>query len=143
MKLNDEEQDILAGKFGSVPQQALAAPDQGRRILRRRGFRAGDAGPHHGRYGKSRRGRRALAGGARIHAEGQRRVRVPTITDPRGTDFAKAAFLGQTAAMLDLERRAIAAFVKLGVAMTDTCINYQTIQAPIATSTSPSATPAS
>ncbi len=58
------------------------------------------------------------------------RVRVPTITDPRGTDFAKAAFLGQTTAMLDLERRAIAAFVKLGVTMTDTCINYQTIQAP-------------
>jgi predicted aconitase len=33
--------------------------------------------------------------------------------------------------MVDLERRAIAAFVKLGVTMTDTCINYQTIQAPI------------
>jgi predicted aconitase len=32
--------------------------------------------------------------------------------------------------MLTLERRAIAAFVKLGVAMTDTCINYQTIAAP-------------
>ena len=32
--------------------------------------------------------------------------------------------------MLDLERRAISAFVALGVAMTDTCINYQTIQAP-------------
>ena len=57
-------------------------------------------------------------------------MRVPTITDPRGTDFAKAAFLGQTTTMLDLERRAIAAFVKLGVTMTDTCINYQTIQAP-------------
>jgi len=57
-------------------------------------------------------------------------VRVPTITDPRGTDFAKASFLGQTTTMLDLERRAIAAFVRLGVTMTDTCINYQTIQAP-------------
>jgi predicted aconitase with swiveling domain len=32
--------------------------------------------------------------------------------------------------MLTLERRAIDAFVRLGVAMTDTCINYQTIQAP-------------
>jgi predicted aconitase len=57
-------------------------------------------------------------------------VQVPTITDPRGTDFAKAAFLGQTPAMLELERRTIAAFTRLGVAMTDTCINYQTIQAP-------------
>jgi predicted aconitase len=32
--------------------------------------------------------------------------------------------------MLELEARTIAAFVKLGVVMTDTCINYQTIQAP-------------
>ena len=62
--------------------------------------------------------------------EGQRRVRIPTITDPRGTDFAKADWLGQTSAMVDLERRAIVAFEKLGVAMTNTCINYQTIQAP-------------
>jgi predicted aconitase len=38
--------------------------------------------------------------------------------------------LGQTSAILDLERRAISAFEALGVAMTNTCINYQTIQAP-------------
>jgi predicted aconitase len=62
--------------------------------------------------------------------DGQRRVRIPTITDPRGTDFAKAKFLGQTSEMLSLERRTIDAFVELGVVMTDTCINYQTIQAP-------------
>lgn len=61
----------------------------------------------------------------------QRRVRVPTITDPRGTDFAKAHVLKQTDAMLGLEERAIRAFRALGVAMTDTCINYQTIMAPI------------
>lgn len=58
------------------------------------------------------------------------RVRVPTITDPRGTDFAKASVLKHAAPMLDLERRAIAAFRRLGVLLTDTCINYQTIQAP-------------
>ena len=58
------------------------------------------------------------------------RVRIPTITDPRGTDFAKAGLLRQAAWMLTLERRAIDAFVRLGVSMTDTCINYQTIQAP-------------
>jgi predicted aconitase len=61
---------------------------------------------------------------------GQRRVRIPTITDPRGTDFTKAAALMQRDWMLELERRAIEAFVRLGVSMTDTCINYQTIQAP-------------
>ncbi len=61
---------------------------------------------------------------------GRARVVVPTITDPRGTDFSKAAVLRQAPWMLTLERRAIDAFVRLGVSMTDTCINYQTIQAP-------------
>ena len=61
---------------------------------------------------------------------GQRQVRIPTITDPRGTDFAKAGMLRQSGWMLELEQRAIDAFVALGVSMTDTCINYQTIQAP-------------
>ena len=60
----------------------------------------------------------------------ERRVCIPTITDPRGTDFCKAALLKQAPWMLDLERRTIDAFVKLGVLMTDTCINYQTVQAP-------------
>ncbi|HYS47929.1 MAG TPA: aconitase X, partial [Xanthobacteraceae bacterium] len=61
----------------------------------------------------------------------ERCVRVPTITDPRGTDFAAAERLKQQAWMLDLERRAIAAFEMLGVLMTDTCINYQTIMPPV------------
>jgi predicted aconitase len=59
--------------------------------------------------------------------EQHRRVRIPTITDPRGTDFAAATRLKQQDWMLALERRAIAAFEALGVLMTDTCINYQTI----------------
>jgi len=61
----------------------------------------------------------------------QRRVRIPTITDPRGTDFAAAHRLKHQPWMLDLERRAIAAFEALGVLMTDTCINYQTIMPPV------------
>ena len=60
-----------------------------------------------------------------------RRVRIPTITDPRGTDFAAAHRLKQQPWMLELERRAIAAFEALGVLMTNTCINYQTIMAPV------------
>lgn len=62
--------------------------------------------------------------------QGECRVRVPTITDPRGTDFSKAKQLRQADWMLALERRAIDALVRLGVSMTDTCINYQTVQAP-------------
>ncbi len=61
----------------------------------------------------------------------QRRVRIPTITDPRGTDFAAAHRLKHAPWMLDLERRAIAAFEALGVLMTNTCINYQTIMPPV------------
>ena len=61
----------------------------------------------------------------------QRRLRIPAITDPRGTDFAAAHRLKQQTWMLDLERRAIAAFEALGVLMTNTCINYQTIMPPV------------
>src|SRR5215510_12322460 len=61
----------------------------------------------------------------------ERQVRIPTITDPRGTDFAAAHRLRQQPWMVDLERRAIAALEALGVLMTNTCINYQTIMPPV------------
>jgi predicted aconitase len=67
---------------------------------------------------------------ARLPAE-QRRVRVPTITDPRGTDFAAAHRLKHQPWMLELERRTIAAFEALDILMTNTCINYQTIMPPV------------
>jgi len=131
MKLNDEEQDILAGKLGFLPQQALAHQKSVGEF-----FGAADFVPvtqAHIMADTESLGEAGVLWLERLAAtaEGQRQVRIPTITDPRGTDFAKAASLGQTQAMLDLERRAIDAFVKLGVTMTDTCINYQTVQAPI------------
>jgi predicted aconitase len=61
----------------------------------------------------------------------ERRVRIPTITDPRGVDFKAYERLKQTAEMADLEARLIAAFEALGVLMTNTCINYQTILPPV------------
>jgi len=60
-----------------------------------------------------------------------RRVRIPTITDPRGTDFTAAARLKQQDWMVALERRTSDAFEALGVLMTNTCINYQTIMPPV------------
>ena len=131
MKLNDEEQDILAGKFGPLPQEALSHQKSVGEF-----FGAADFVPvtqAHIMADTESLGEAGVLWLERLAAtaEGQRQVRIPTITDPRGTDFAKAASLGQTQAMLDLERRAIDAFVKLGVTMTDTCINYQTVQAPI------------
>ena len=64
-------------------------------------------------------------------AEADRRVRIPTITDPRGTDFGAAGRLKQQDWMVALERRAEAAFQALGILMTNTCINYQTIMPPV------------
>ncbi len=130
MKLNDEERDILAGNAGAVPQQALR-----HQIKVGEFFGAADFVPVTQAHIMADTESLGEAGvqwleGLAATTEGQRRVRIPTITDPRGTDFANADLLGQTSAMLDLERRAIAAFEKLGVAMTNTCINYQTIQAP-------------
>ena len=130
MKLNDEESDILAGKMGVVAQQALQ-----HQIKVGEFFGAEDFVPvtqAHLMADTESLGEAGVRWLENLAAtdDGRRQVRIPTITDPRGTDFAKAALLGQTSAMLGLERRAIAALVKLGVAMTDTCINYQTIQAP-------------
>ncbi|MCG8562642.1 MAG: aconitase X catalytic domain-containing protein [Hyphomicrobiales bacterium] len=61
----------------------------------------------------------------------ERRVKVPTVTDPRGIDFQHYKTLGQTEEMAALERRAIDAFRAMGIMMTDTCINYQTIMPPV------------
>jgi predicted aconitase len=130
MRLNDEEQDILAGRCGPVARQALQ-----HQLKVGEFFGAEDFVPVTQAHimadteSLGEAGVRWLEGLAAA-ADGQARVRVPTITDPRGTDFAKASFLGQTSTMLELERRAISAFEKLGVTMTNTCINYQTIQAP-------------
>jgi predicted aconitase len=130
MKLNDEEREILAGTYGAVARQALQ-----HQLKVGEFFGAEDFVPvtqAHIMADTESLGEAGVRWLEELAAasQGTGRVRVPTITDPRGTDFAKAAFLRQKAAMLDLERRAISAFMTLGVTMTDTCINYQTIQAP-------------
>jgi len=56
-----------------------------------------------------------------------RHVRIPTITDPRGIDFDAYKRLKQSQGMVEVETRLIKAFEALGVMMTNTCINYQTI----------------
>ncbi len=62
---------------------------------------------------------------------GERLVRIPMITDPRGIDFCHYKRLKQTEQMASLEQRAIDAFEALGIVMTNTCINYQTIMPPV------------
>jgi predicted aconitase len=130
MKLNDEEKAILAGECGPIPRWALEYQMKVGDF-----FGAEDFVPitqAHIMADTESLGQAGVMWLEMLAAtrEGQRQVRVPTITDPRGTDFSKASLLKQGEWMLDLERRAIDAFRKLGVSMTDTCINYQTIQAP-------------
>ncbi len=61
----------------------------------------------------------------------QRRVAIPMITDPRGVDLNYYDPLGQTEEMANLERRFIAACRAMGIVMTNTCINYQTVMPPV------------
>ncbi len=131
MKLSDHEQAMLAGSEGPARQYAMEQ-------IQRVGtfFGAQDcvevsqvhlmADPES--LGEA--GVTFLEGLADLPRE-QNRVRVPTVTDPRGVDFEAYKRLKQTDRMAGLERRAIAAFEALGVMMTDTCINYQTILPPV------------
>ncbi|MGE0226424.1 MAG: aconitase X [Acetobacteraceae bacterium] len=127
MKLTEEEHAMLRGAAGEARRWAI---DHQMRVGRYLG--AEDFVPvsqAHIMADTESLGEAGVAWLERLAAlpADQRQVRVPTITDPRGTDFAAAARLKQQDWMLDLERRAIAAFQAMGILMTDTCINYQTI----------------
>ncbi|MDQ2928991.1 MAG: aconitase X catalytic domain-containing protein [Pseudomonadota bacterium] len=128
MRLDAEEEAMLAGELGRGPQLALE-----HQIKVGDFFSAEDFVPvtqAHIMADTESLGESGVQWLEALGAESGARVCIPTITDPRGTDFAKAGLLKQAPWMLTLERRAIEAFVRLGVAMTDTCINYQTLQAP-------------
>jgi hypothetical protein len=127
MRLTDEESAMLGGESGAARQWAI------KHQMRVGGYLgAADFVPVSQAHIMADTESLGIAGVEwleRLAAlpEAQRRVRIPTMTDPRGTDFAAAARLKQQDWMLALERRAITALEALGVLMTDTCINYQTI----------------
>ena len=127
MHLTDEERSMLAGEGGPARQWAIEHQMRVGRYLGATDFVP--VSQAHIMADTESLGVAGVEWLERLAAlpETQRRVRIPTITDPRGTDFAAAARLKQQDWMLALERRAIAAFEALGVLMTDTCINYQTI----------------
>jgi predicted aconitase len=131
MRLSDEERAMLAGEFGPVRRWSIA-----HQIAVGEFFDAADfvsvslAHIMADTESLGEAGVRFLEGLAAA-PEAERRVRVPTITDPRGIDFAVYRRLGQSDWMAALESRAIDALRAFGVLMTDTCINYQTIMAPV------------
>jgi hypothetical protein len=131
MRLSDEERATLAGELGPVRRWAIE-----HQIAVGEFFDAADFVPVSQAHimadteSLGEAGVRFLEGLAAM-PEADRRVRVPTITDPRGVDFAVYRRLGQSDWMAALERRAIDALRAFGVLMTDTCISYQTIMAPL------------
>lgn len=131
MRLTDEEGAMLAGELGEPRRWAIS-----HQIAVGEFFDAEDLVPVSQAHimadteSLGEAGVRFLEGFAAA-PEAERWVRVPTITDPRGLDFAVYRRLGQTPEMAALEQRAIDALRAFGVLMTDTCINYQTIMAPI------------
>src|SRR5437870_1608220 len=130
MRLCDEEKAMLAGALGEPRRWAIE-----HQIAVGEFFDAADLVPVSQAHvmadteSLGEAGLRFLESLAAM-PEVERRVRVPTLTDPRGLDFAVYKRLGQSEAMAVLEARAIAALKAFGVLMTDTCINYQTILPP-------------
>src|SRR5205807_4096766 len=125
MRLTDEEKAMLSGELGEVRRWAIS-----HQIAVGEFFDAADFVPVSqadvmaDTESLGEAGVRFLEGLAAV-LEAERRVRVPTITDPRGIDFAVYRRLGQTPEMAALEQRTIEALRAFGVLMTDTCINYQ------------------
>lgn len=131
MKLTEEEQAMRSGDCGPMRQWAIEHQVKVGRYLGAKDFvPVGQAHIMADTESLGVAGVEWLEHWARLPVE-QRRVRIPTITDPRGTDFSAGELLKHKPWMLDLEHRTIAAFEALGVLMTDTCINYQTIMPPV------------
>jgi predicted aconitase len=131
MRLTEEEQAMRAGGLGEARRWAIE-----HQIAVGEFFDAADFVPVTQAHimadteSLGEAGVRFLEGLAALPAA-ERRVRVPTLTDPRGLDPATYKRLGQSEAMRALEARAIDALRAFGVLMTDTCINYQTIMPPV------------
>lgn len=131
MKLNDEEKAMLAGEMGEPRRWAI---DHMMKVGRM--FDAADLVPVSQVHMMADPESVGDAGTSFMeamatHPEKHRRVAVPMITDPRGVDLNYYSPLGQTEEMANIERRFIAASEKLGILMTNTCVNYQTVMAPI------------
>ena len=131
MKLNDVEKAMLAGEMGGARQRAIFQQIQVGDF-----FDADDFVPVAQAHIMADTESLGEAGVGFLEdlaaqAETDNQVCIPTITDPRGADFKTFQRINHDPAYVDLERRADTAFRALGILMTDTCINYQTIIPPV------------
>ena len=128
MHLNNEENAMLAGDFGPAVKWALEHQLQVGRMFDAKDMVA--VSQSHMMADPESLGEAGVAFTEKL-AETNTRVCIPMITDPRGVDLGYYKPIGQTESMAVLERRFIAACKKMGITMTNTCINYQTIMPPV------------
>ena len=126
MKLNDEERAMLAGELGPALRWAI-----GHQMEVGAFFDAEDFVPVRQAHIMADSESLGEAGVAHLESLAGAKTRIPTITDPRGVDFVAYKRLGIAEGLAELERRAVRAFEALGVLMTNTCINYQTLIPPV------------
>ena len=128
MKLNDEERAMRNGDCGPAKQWAINHQIQVGSF-----FDAVDMVPVSQAHMMADPESVGEAGVAFVEelARSGCQVVIPMITDPRGVDLSYYQPLGQTEDMASLERRFVAACEAIGIMMTNTCINYQTIMPPV------------
>lgn len=128
MKLTDEEKAMHAGEFGPVKQWAIDHMIQVGRM-----FDAEDLVPVSQAHIMGDPEAVGEAGADLLESFQRQgaKVTIPTITDPRGVDLSWYQPLGQSEEMASLERRIVDAMTGIGIMMTNTCINYQTVMPPV------------
>ena len=131
MQLSDEEREMLAGELGEPRQFAIS-----QQLAVGKFFAAQDfvevTQAHIMADGEA-------VGGAGVellerlaaHEAPDCQVCIPAITDPRGVDAKACTRLRQPAGSLEREDRISAALKTMGVLLTNTCINYQTVVPPL------------
>lgn len=131
MKLNDLEKSIQQGGHGEARRWALE-----QQIAVGEFFDAGDfveVSQVHLCADTEALGSAGVEFVEKIAAapDGQGKIWVPSITDPRGADFKRHEAINQDKDIVALERRLANALHEMGFLLTDTCINYQCILPPV------------
>lgn len=127
LRLTREEESMLAGVEGEAVRLALEQQIKVGDFFGAEDFVPVASAHVHSEMETS--GEAGLAFLEKIAALGAK-VRVPTTSNPRSVDFAHWRQVGQEERHVELERRLVAAFARLGVQVVDTCINYQSITPP-------------
>ncbi len=131
MQLKKYEREMLEGKHGYPRQWAMQQQVQVGRFFNADGFvKVSQA---HIMCDTESLGMAGIEHLERLASYGdeERTVAIPTVTDPRGLDLVQYKRFGQSEEFAERERRATRALKAMGVIMTDTCINYQTISPPV------------